>query len=155
MKHIILTQGFKTIVDDADFDWLVALGWWHYAPGKPGKTGYAVRRHNGPYLSMHNVIYAYHYSASELVDHKNRNSLDNQLHNLRAATPSQNQANKDVQTNSITGIAGVAWHKQAQKWRAYITVNGKQKSLGLFSKIEDAAAARVVAAKKYFGEFAP
>ena len=41
-----------------------------------------------------------------------------------------------------SGHVGVSWHKRHQKWVAYITVNGKQKYLGVFDKIEDAIAAR-------------
>lgn len=41
------------------------------------------------------------------------------------------------------------------KWRAYITVNKKQISLGLFNKKEDAIKARKEGELKYFGEFAP
>ena len=33
---------------------------------------------------------------------------------------------------------GVSWHKNLQKWRAYIFLNGKQKHLGLFEDEEEA-----------------
>lgn len=41
-----------------------------------------------------------------------------------------------------SGHVGVAWHKGHKKWIAYITVNGKQKYIGTFGKVEDAIAAR-------------
>lgn len=39
-------------------------------------------------------------------------------------------------------ITGVCWSNSANKWRAYINVDGKQKHLGYFDNIEDAIKAR-------------
>ena len=48
-----------------------------------------------------------------------------------------------------SGHVGVAWHKGHQKWVAYITVNGKQKYLGNFDRLEDAISAREMAESKF------
>ena len=90
-----------------------------------------------------------------VVDHINRNTLDNRKENLRLATMQQNAMNRSVQPNNTSGIPGVSWRKDRNKWRAFITINGKQKSLGLYENKEDAIAARKIAEEKYFGEFAP
>jgi hypothetical protein len=89
------------------------------------------------------------------VDHINRNPLDNRKENLRLATPQQNCMNKSIQTNNTSGVPGVSWRKDRNKWRAFITFNGKQISLGLYVNKEDAINARKEAEIKYFGEFAP
>lgn len=39
-------------------------------------------------------------------------------------------------------IPGVCWSNTANKWRAYINLEGKQKHLGYFDDIEDAIQAR-------------
>lgn len=56
--------------------------------------------------------------------------------------------------NSTTGITGVSITKNKRtsedEYRAYIVVNGKQISLGVYAKIEDAAAARKRGEEKYF-----
>lgn len=39
------------------------------------------------------------------------------------------------------------------KWRAYITIMNRQKSLGHYDKFEDAVQARINAEKEYFKEF--
>lgn len=39
-------------------------------------------------------------------------------------------------------IPGVCWSNTANKWRAYINLEGKQKHLGYFDNIEDAIQAR-------------
>lgn len=44
---------------------------------------------------------------------------------------------------------GVNWHKQKNKWRARIKVNGKEISLGLFSGYNEAVNARIIGFKKY------
>ena len=48
------------------------------------------------------------------VDHINRDSLDNQDFNLRLATCSQNQANREVNKNNTSGFKGVSWDKGTQ-----------------------------------------
>lgn len=45
-------------------------------------------------------------------------------------------------TRSNNPIIGVGWHKQRQKYRARIKVNGVDKSLGLYDSIEEALTAR-------------
>lgn len=50
-------------------------------------------------------------------------------------------------TNNI--VPGVGWHKQRNKYRARIKINGKDKSLGLFHKYEDAVKARQDFYKQY------
>ena len=71
----------------------------------------------------------------DIVDHINRNKLDNRKCNLRLVSYSQNILNK----NSI----GVV--KVNNKYRAYIGENHKQKHLGYFNRFEDALMARKVA----------
>lgn len=49
---------------------------------------------------------------------------------------------------------GVTWLPRIKKWRATITVNGKQMHLGVFSDEIEAAKVRDKAAKQYHGTFA-
>lgn len=50
----------------------------------------------------------------------------------------------------IPVIQGVCWAKDRQKWRAYITVDGRVIHLGQYEKKENAIEARVKAEKKYW-----
>ena len=52
--------------------------------------------------------------------------------------------------NSRSGHTGVCWRENMQKYCAYIMVNRKQISLGLYTELEDAIVARKVAEEKYF-----
>ncbi len=52
-------------------------------------------------------------------------------------------------TTKNNKVVGVGWHKQRNKYRARIKVNGKDISLGLFNLFEEAVNARKEAYKKY------
>lgn len=104
-------------------------------------------------LSLHNFVFPDPIPDGYEVDHKDRRKFNDTKGNLRLATRSQNNINKHPQKNSTTGFVGVSYMKSRGKYRAYITVDYKQKSLGLFSTPEEAYSARLEAEKKYYGEF--
>lgn len=88
------------------------------------------------------------------VDHINRKKDDNAWANLRLATAQQNTANTLARQNSKTGIKGVSFCASTSKWRATITIDGKQRSLGRHADIECARLAYQQAAKNAFGRYA-
>ena len=88
-----------------------------------------------------------------IVDHINRNPLDNRKNNLRIVNNQQNSMNKGAQKRNTSGHKGVSWDKSRNKWYTYITVNYKLINLGRFSILEDAIEARKKAEIKYFGEY--
>lgn len=88
------------------------------------------------------------------IDHINGDPADNRPSNLRLATRSQNSHNAKLSKTNRSGFKGVHWHKQAMKWQAGIQLNGRYKSLGLFSDPVEAGRAYAYAAIKYRGEFA-
>lgn len=94
-------------------------------------------------------------SNESVVDHINRNSLDNRKNNLRECTQADNCINKSIRSDSSSGVTGVTWYKKYNKWLARITVNKKRILLGYFDDKEEAIRARENAEKKYFGEFRP
>lgn len=88
------------------------------------------------------------------VDHENLNKDDNRWENLRAATQGQQCANRGKPKSNTSGVKGVSWCKQSQKWYASIKHKGKSKSLGHYSNLEDAAAAYARALTSTYGSFA-
>lgn len=76
------------------------------------------------------------------IDHIDGVKDNNKWANLREATHSENRQNqiKPYKTNKA-GHMGVCWHNAGKKWRARITVNGKDKWLGLFETPEAASIA--------------
>lgn len=88
-------------------------------------------------------------------DYKDRNPLNNLRTNLRPATFNENAQNRNKQKNNTSGVIGVVWHKQSQKWESRINITGKRKTLGRFKDIIDAIKSRLMAEMQYYGEFAP
>ena len=65
----------------------------------------------------------------------------------RKATPETRAALSRAQIgrldkNNKSGVVGVTWDRQTQKWRAHITINARTVHLGRFTSIDDAATAR-------------
>jgi hypothetical protein len=92
-------------------------------------------------------LYVYGEFPPDEIDHIDGNGLNNKLDNLRAVTCAENNKNLRMNKRNTSGYPGVSWKKAAQKWEAYISINGKLKHLGLFENIDDAAAAYQSAAK--------
>jgi hypothetical protein len=90
-----------------------------------------------------------------IVDHKNRNGLDNRWENLRPATLMQNRHNSSAQHNNKTGVQGVTFRPVNQKYAVRINIDGKRVFVGHFETLEEAAQARRLKAIEHYGEFAP
>ena len=63
--------------------------------------------------------------------------------------------NQSLRKDNTSGISGVNWKKDRNKWHAVITINKKKINLGYYISKEDAIKARLKGEKEYFGEFAP
>ena len=68
------------------------------------------------------------------IDHVDRNSLNNNLSNLRVATASEQNINRDCVINA----KGCSFNKNRNKWQAYISINCKQLHLGCFDTEQEA-----------------
>lgn len=111
---------------------------------------------DGRFYLAHRVIWCWvagQWPVNE-IDHIDCDSLNNRFWNLREATRSQNNANKHVRSDSMSGLKGVSWSKEKQRWYARALINGAQKHLGYFDEAEAAHAAYRDAADKSYGEFA-
>lgn len=123
--------------------------------GTPSSNGYIGVHIDGERHLLHRLIFCWHHGYfPQFVDHIDRNRSNNRIENLRSATASQNQGNRNLDSKNTSGYRGVTWHKAAKKWQARIKTNGKVRHLGLFLTAEDAYMAYCKEAKQYFGEFA-
>ena len=86
------------------------------------------------------------------VDHEDRNSLNNNVDNLRLSGRRLQGQNRGLFSNNKSGVKGVSFCKRTGKWRADIRVNNKLIFLGRFATAKKAAAARNAAVKKHWSE---
>jgi hypothetical protein len=84
-------------------------------------------------------VWIYHHGYSpDVIDHINGDTFDNKIENLRECSKSQNQQNRKIDTNNLSGVKGVGWCKKKNKWRARIIVDGKEHHIGFFDDLQDA-----------------
>ncbi|MCK9994539.1 MAG: hypothetical protein Dbin4_03059 [Alphaproteobacteria bacterium] len=119
-------------------------------------NGYRRIRIDGKPYAAHRLAWLYVYDRwpANQLDHMNGVRDDNRWDNLREATNAENSQNRNINSNSTSGLMGVCWHKQRQKLRAEIQIAGRKKHLGLFTTPEDAHAA-YLAAKADLHTFQP
>jgi len=108
---------------------------------------------NNKHMLMHRLIMDVLDCPEIQVDHINNNKLDNRKENLRLCTFQQNMFNRGIKKNNSSGITGVVWDKEKNKWCAQIRYNNKNIFLGYFDDINEAKNARQEAEIRYFGKF--
>jgi hypothetical protein len=151
-REIPLTRGLVAIVDDMDYERVMAAGRWF--ADVSGRSTYAqrhIRRPDGTFTTqrLHNFI-----TTWPFADHHNGDGLDNRRENLRQATSAQNNANTRLRLTSRSGFKGVSWSSRRNHWIGQICASGRRHYLGSFATAEAAARAYDAAARELFGEFA-
>lgn len=153
MKRIKLTQNKIVLIDNEDFELVVQYKWYY------NNNGYAVTSINNKKIYMHRLILNIR-DTNILVDHKNRNGIDNRKKNLRIATKSENVINSKLPKNNTSGYKGVSYvphtsdgYKRKKPWAVHITKDKKRYFLGYHSTKENANIAYTNACIKLFGEF--
>lgn len=125
--------------------------------GKPVgcKSGnYLLAMVEGRLYKVHRLIFLWHHGyMPEVIDHIDRNGMNNRIENLRAATPLQNTANRGLNRNNTSGFKGASYDKRRNRWAGQMMVNRKHVFLGYFDTPEDAHAAYVKATRELYGEF--
>ena len=127
--------------------------------GSKNGQGYIEVKVCGKIIGAHRIAWMLYYKENppEFIDHINRDRSDNRICNLRAATKSQNGANRIALSNNKTGIKGCYFVKSknqnmAGAWRAQCRVGKKLHDLGRHKTVEMAQAAYNEFANKAFGE---
>lgn len=147
---IPLNQGKYALIDVIDVDlarftWALNLG--RYAHRCEENNG------KGKHYSMHRVILERKVgrpiAQGMVVDHINRNGLDNRRDNLREATQAENLRNLGRHSDNTSGYKGVK-RITAHTWEA--RVNGQ--GIGYYDTAEEAAFAYDKAALEQYGKFA-
>jgi hypothetical protein len=143
-RLIALSRGEYAIVDAVDYDWLSQWKWTY-------SSGYARRtvQENGKEIRVYMHRQILNPLSCFLVDHINRNKLDNRKSNLRLSNKSLNAANSKVRIDNTSGFKGVAYNSDLKKWVAKLN----RQHIGVFYSKEEAALAYNARAIEVYGEF--
>lgn len=146
MKKII-QKGETIIVDDDVYVWASRISWTF---DKSGYTKYA-RCGRG---RLHRLILGLT-DKGLVVDHINRNGLDNRSANLRVCSVAENNRNVRKRTKCMSSrYKGVYFNKRLQKYEAHIKDEGRVYYLGVYEYEKDAAKAYNNEAVIRFKDFA-
>jgi hypothetical protein len=162
VKEIPLANGRGVaLVDDEDYDWLMQYNW-HLHIDTSVKHKVAKYAHTNIWIEGNRTVRSMHVLIMKLddgrvVDHKDRDGLNNQRHNLRPAWPYQSAANRD--TSSYRKVSQYRCVRKAKDcpnrpWFAQIRFNGKLVTVGYYESELKAAEAADRLAIIVFGEFA-
>lgn len=141
MKKIKLTNCDEfMLVDDCDFEFAKSRKWHKSKDGYASTGNYNSITKKSSAVKFHIMIMGR--KEGLVLDHINRNKLDNSRVNLRFVTRQVNNLNKNLGR-------GVCYSDRDKSWRAYITLNRKQISLGYFKTEKEAIFARSEGEIKY------
>jgi len=126
------TKGGIALVSQEDYEKLSKYNWHQTA------TGYARATIDNRLKLMHRIIK--NEPKGQVVDHINKNRLDNRQINLRIMTILKNGENKSKAANKSSIYIGITCkksgrYKNNQKYCATISHDGKSHNLGTFSII--------------------
>jgi len=81
-------------------------------------------------FKLHRLLFQ-HFKPQEwnselVIDHINRNSLDNRLENLRCVSHSVNSQNQGIRKTNTSGIKNICYLKTENKWVYKKVINGKE-----------------------------
>lgn len=133
MKEIVVA-GLSVHIDPEDFDKVMRLSWHITA------NGYVAHKSHQQSWLLHRYIMCY--TGPLVVDHIDRNPLNNQKRNLRVVEQWVNNLNAITPSHNTSGIKGVSYNSRTGSYEAYISINDVKKHIGTFKTLNEAADAR-------------
>lgn len=123
--------------------------------GSVWDSGYIIIRYGEKTYRAHRVIWTWMTGEPPVndIDHQDLCRSNNVWKNLRAATRRQNLHNTGPASRNTSGAKGVSRCSRTGRWRARITVDGREQSLGVFADKADAIAAYAAGASRLRGQF--
>lgn len=120
ISYIYTSKDEVIIIDTSMLDELRKYTWCI------SKTGYAITQIDKKKVFMHRLIFELLGIdlLDMLVDHKNRNRIDNRINNLNLVTHNENNENTSLYSNNTSGYRGISITNEG-KYLAYITKNNK------------------------------
>lgn len=116
------------------------------------KTGYCYFCLRNKKIKLHRFLIGIN-EKYIVIDHINRNPLDNRKGNLRIANTILNTYNKDFSSNSTSKVKGVSWNKAMQKWRGQVQINGVRKYTQPYKNFEECCLVTKKMREKMYNEY--
>lgn len=121
------------------------------------KDGYREARFCGRSQRVHRIIWLMQTGQfpppDRMIDHANGDRADNRWANLRLATRSQNNHNRhQVRSDSKSGIRGVKYRAERDRYVPILKVGGRERKFGSFRTAEEAKARFREVELQYRGE---
>ena len=156
---LLLPKGRHTLIDADDLPRLSPFQWYVITNRKTLRSSVIECKSSAPPRIVYLHRFLLDAPSDMLVDHIDRDSLNNRQSNLRLCTKPQNAVNSRIRSGKRHSIyKGVtrSWHKRLgdRPWMAYVCKDGKRIYLGKFATEIEAARAYNVAALALYGSFA-
>ncbi|RIB23178.1 hypothetical protein C2G38_2032948 [Gigaspora rosea] len=125
----VRTQTTKiTFLLDLKYYKLLEDHMWHCRKQKTMNTYYIMTNIGKTIKLLHRMICP----KWKMIDHINRNGLDNCEYNLRNTTPRENHLNCKKRKDNTLGHNGISFNKNNRAWRFVWQQNNKQKAKWLY-----------------------
>lgn len=115
--------------------------------------GYVFTNLKDKIISLHRLVMGCKHGDGLYVDHINHDKLNCRKYNLRIVTNQQNSMNAAKRSDNTSGVTGVRFCEERNKWNAQIMFDYRAKNLGYFDTFEEAVDARKQAEEEYFGSY--
>jgi len=154
-NQTIQDTGYIMLVSAQDLNAVLNYKWYLCSSGYPGTYGsvYDTSERWGAPLPMHRFLYPI-IPSGHVVDHINRDRLDNRRSNLRIITAKQNSFNRKKPINSKSAYKGVQKSGKLGLFKAVIRKDGKTYEIKGCATEKDAAIAYDMMAEELFGKYA-
>lgn len=126
------SKGEEFYFDLEDYDKIKDYCWWVNA------QGYTVSHipNSTKIIRLHKIVKPC--DENFVIDHIDRNTLNNVKSNLRICLQAENLINKSIKSDNTSGFTGVWFDKKSKKWCAEIKVNKRKIFIGRFINKIDA-----------------
>lgn len=147
------SEGAIALVSKKSLELVIQFVWYL------GKGGYPITHGTddktivyGKGLKMHKLLYP-NAPKGKVIDHINRNRLDNRLENFRICTSKQNSYNTKKPKNSTNNYKGVI-KQNNDLWTARVSKDGQIHEIKDIQTDKEAAKIYDMMAEELFGEYA-
>ena len=146
VREITLAQRMESCTDKSGDCWTWTGDSTPDGYGLVGREGRTERAHRVAYEMVHGPI-----PGGLVIDHLCHNPACVRVDHLHAVTLKENSENRaGSQRNSSSGVRGVVWIAERQKWRAAVSHLGRYYFAGYFDSIDEASDAAAMKRSELF-----